>query len=222
MTVVVVVPAYNEEKTIGRVLADLKNYADKIIIVDDGSTDRTAEIIKSLSVEVYRHFLNRGLGASLKTGFEAAKKSGADIVVTFDADGQHRAEDIPRLIKPILDGQAEVVIGSRFLKLQRMPILRIIYNWLANFITFLFSGLWVTDSQSGLRAFSKQALERLEIFCDRMEISSEIICQIKKQNLKLVEIPIQAVYTDYSLSKGQNFLVGVKTLIRLVVHKFSQ
>lgn len=217
-----IVPAYNEEKTIGQVLADLKNYVDKIIVVNDGSNDRTAEIAKSLGAEVYHHFLNRGLGASLKTGFEVAKKLNAEIVITFDADGQHRAEDIPKLIKPILDGQAEVVIGSRFLKKQKVPFLRLVYNWLANFITFLFSGLWVTDSQSGLRAFSRQALERLEIFSDRMEVSSEIIYQIKKQNLKLVEIPVQAIYTDYSLSKGQNFLVGVKTLIRLVVHKFAK
>lgn len=222
MKVTAVVPAYNEEKIIGQVLTDLKNFVNKIIVVDDGSSDKTAEIAERSGAEVYRHFLNRGLGASLKTGFEAALKDDETAaVVTFDADGQHQASDILSLIQPIVEQKTDVVIGSRFLRIQKMPLLRLIYNWLANFITFLFSGLWVTDSQSGLRAFSKPALKKIEIYCDRMEISSEIIHQIKKQNLRFQEIPIKAIYTHYSLSKGQNFLLGIQTFFRLLIHKFS-
>lgn len=219
--VVAIVPAYNEEKTIGQVINNLKNKVDEIIVIDDGSTDRTREIAENLGADVYRHFLNRGLGASLKTGFEAALKYNPDVVITFDADGQHQAADIPKLIQPILKGEAEIVIGSRFLKPQKMPVLRFFYNWLANFVTFIFFGLWVTDSQSGLRAFSRRALEKIQTNCDRMEISSEIIGEIKKKNLRLIEIPIRAIYTDYSLSKGQNFLVGIKTFLRLLIHRFT-
>lgn len=232
MKVVAIVPAYNEEKTIGQVITDLKNYVDEIIVVNDGSTDRTGQIAEKTGAIVYNHLLNRGLGAALKTGFQAALMSEAEIIVTFDADGQHQAEDIPRLIKPILNGEAEVVIGSRFIRnslksvigrktLRLAQMLRFFYNQIANFVTFLFFGFGVTDSQSGLRAFSRLALERIQINCDRMEVSSEIISQIKKQNLRFVEIPISAIYSEYSLSKGQNFLMGVKTLLRLLIHKFS-
>jgi glycosyltransferase involved in cell wall biosynthesis len=219
----IVVPAYNEAKVIGNVLDELlKQFsAGNIIVVDDGSTDETAKLAEQRGVIVLKHFLNRGLGASLKTGFERALEDNADIIVTFDADGQHQVEDISRLIQPILDQKAEIVIGSRFLTAQSMPVLRNFYNRLGNFITFIFFGIWTTDSQSGLRAFSRSALQKMETVCDRMEISSEIIHQIKKQNLRLVEIPIEAIYTNYSLSKGQNFINGFKTFLRLLIHKLS-
>jgi len=219
MKVIAVIPAYNEERTIREVIVMVKKNVDQVIVINDGSTDQTAKLAQEAGAEVYSHFLNRGLGAALITGFEAALKQGADIIITFDADGQHRPEDISRLIEPILKDEAEVVIGSRFLEKQPMPLSRRVYNLIANFITHLLFGLWVSDSQSGLRVFKRQALKKIKIQSDRMEVSSEIIREIKRNKLKLKEIPIKPIYTDYSMSKGQNFRVGLKTFFRLILEK---
>ncbi|OQB44009.1 MAG: Undecaprenyl-phosphate mannosyltransferase [Parcubacteria group bacterium ADurb.Bin159] len=219
-TIILVIPAYNEEKTIGEVISNVKNYADFVVVVDDGSKDRTSEIAEKEGAIVYRHCINLGLGASLITGFKIALKLKGDIIVTFDADGQHCPFDIEKVIAPILDEKAEVVIGTRTKKGGNMPFSRKIYNYIANILTFFLYGNWVSDSQSGLRAFKASALEKLILSSQRMEISSEIVGQIKKQHLKLVEVPISAIYTSYSLSKGQNFKEGLKTAWALFLDKF--
>lgn len=232
--VITVIPAYNEEKTIGSVLGEVQKYVDKIIVVDDGSMDKTAEVAASfqfpllckgglggVKIEVLNHIINRGLGAALRTGFFAALRENADIIVTLDADGQHNPEDIPRLIAPIQKGEADAVIGSRFLKNEKAPLFRKIANWLGNAVTYLFFGIWVSDSQSGFRAFSREALQKLNLKSSGMEISSEIIKEIKRNNLRLVEIPIKPIYTKYSLSKGQNLLEGVRTVFQLILRKLE-
>lgn len=219
---IAVIPAFNEEKTIFQVIQEVKPYLDRIIVIDDGSKDKTAEKAHQAGAEVYRHLLNRGLGAALSTGFKIALRNNPDIIITFDADLQHQAKDIPNLIKPIKEKRADVVIGSRFLKPSSAPFLRFFYNQIANLITFLFFGLLVSDSQSGLRAFSYQALEKIKIQSDKMEVSSEIIGQIKKNKLILKEIPIEPIYTSYSLSKGQNFFQGLTTLFRLFLNLFNR
>jgi glycosyltransferase involved in cell wall biosynthesis len=222
--VIAIIPAYNEEKTITKVVSDVGQYVDEIVVVNDGSNDRTAELAERAGAKVINHLFNRGLGASLSTGMTIALKETCPerserIIITFDADGQHQAADIPKIIDPILTGETDAVIGSRMLNPRGMPLVRRIYNWLANLATFILFGIWTTDSQSGLRAFSYAAASRIRIRTDGMEVSSEIIGEIKRHKLRLKEIPIQAIYTKYSLSKGQNLLLGIKTFFRLLFHK---
>jgi UDP-N-acetylglucosamine---dolichyl-phosphate N-acetylglucosaminyltransferase len=218
--VAIVIPAYNEEQTISEVIRGLKQYGfGTLIVVDDGSSDRTGELACQEGVILLRHILNRGLGGALGTGITAALRLGAEVIVTFDADGQHEPDDIPRLLEPIITGEADVVIGSRMLEPIGMPYPRRLANWTANIITyFLFRG-WTTDSQSGLRAFSSRAAAQIQIMTNGMEVSSEIIAEIVKNRLKHKEVPVQVLYTDYSLSKGQSFMVGLQTLRKLILAK---
>ncbi|MDD5043056.1 MAG: glycosyltransferase family 2 protein [Patescibacteria group bacterium] len=222
MKITVVIPAFNEEKTIKKILEEVKNCGADIIVVNDGSSDKTGEIAENEGVTVINHIINRGLGAALGTGIEAALLSGADYIVTFDADGQHQAEDIFRLKKIAEEGGYDIVIGSRLLNPRGMPLARRVANWLGNLSTYLLFGIWVTDSQSGLRLFTAPAASLLHLKSNRMEVSSEIIKEVKRHNFKFTEIPIEAVYTDYSLSKGQNFVVGLKTLWQLILQKISK
>ena len=131
--------------------------SQRLIVVDDGSSDRTGELACQEGVIRLRHILNRGLGGALGTGISAALRLGAEVIVTFDADGQHDPDDIARLLDPIEAGEAEVVIGSRMLDPSGMPYPRRLANWTANVVTYLLFGGWTTDSQSGLRAFSSRS-----------------------------------------------------------------
>ncbi len=217
MRTIVVIPAYNEEKTLGAVFNGVVPLANEIAVVNDGSTDSTETIARNHSgCVVLTHFINRGLGAAIRTGFEYAQNSGADFVITFDADGQHNPNDIPRLQEMLMQG-LDVVIGSRMKGERGMPLHRRIANYIGNLVTQ--GGAVTTDSQSGLRAFRVSALKQFQLFGDRMEISSEIISEIARLKLRYGEISIAPVYTPYSLSKGQNFFVGVVTLCRLVLRK---
>lgn len=219
MRIFVVIPAYNEAAVIGQVLRQTLAVTTNAVVIDDGSRDQTAALANEHGVKVLSHAINRGLGASLATGISFALGQGADVIVTLDADGQHQPSDIPRLVQPIIKNQADVVIGSRLLDAHGMPWHRQLNNRVANFITWVLFGLKVTDSQSGYRLFSRAAAAKLELKTNRMEISSEIIQEIKRHNLRLMELPIKAVYTDYSLSKGQNFIVGLKTFSKLLLKR---
>jgi glycosyltransferase involved in cell wall biosynthesis len=221
--IVIVIPAYNEERSISTVIRGLKQQGfAKLIVVDDGSSDRTSELARQEGVILLRHVLNRGLGGALGTGIHAALRLGAEIIVTFDADGQHDPNDIDRLLGPIENGEADVVIGSRMLDPIGMPYPRRLANWIANLITYLLFQARTTDSQSGLRAFSSRAAACMQILTSGMEVSSEIIAETVKNRLKYKEVPVQAIYTDYSLSKGQSFEVGLKTLMKLILAKMRR
>lgn len=218
--VAIVIPAYNEERTIIDVIRGLRQYGFlTLIVVDDGSSDRTGELACHEGVILLRHIINRGLGGALGTGITAALHLGAEAIVTFDADGQHDPDDIARLVEPIAKGEADVVIGSRMLEPTGMPYARQLANWSANIVTYLLFRGWTTDSQSGLRAFSRRAAAQIQIMTNGMEVSSEIIAEIVKNRLKRKEVAVQAVYTDYSLSKGQSFKVGLQTLMKLILAK---
>lgn len=218
----IVIPAFNEEKTIAKVIKRLRFCGwDNIIVIDDGSNDKTGLLARKQGVIVIKHVVNRGLGAALGTGIQAALKLGAKIIVTFDADLQHNPEDVERLVKPILNKKADVVIGTRFLKksyLKEMPLSKKIGNMGLNLITLLLFGARTTDSQSGLRAFSKKAVERIKIKTNRMEVSSEIIAEVARKKLKKVEIPIRAIY----LRKGQSILDGFKILGKLLLKRLME
>jgi len=219
----IVIPAYNEEKTIGRVLKKLLNLEyQNIIVVNDCSTDKTGKEVKKFPVKLYSHIINRGLGGALRTGFAAALNYGAEIIITMDADSQHKPEEVFDLARPIIDKQAEIVLGVRHKNRYQMPLMRKIANSLSNFFTHLFFGIKVSDSQSGFRAFKRSALEKMQFFSSRMEISSEIVKEIASKELNFKEVPISTIYTSYSLSKGQNFKSGLKTLARLLAIKFRQ
>ncbi len=219
MRVVALIPAYNEAATIAEVIKRTKPFVDMVLVIDDGSSDETAKIAKESGAQVVSHAMNRGLGAAIGTGMEAAKRLQADVAITLDADGQHDPVEIPHFVNTIKEG-AEMVVGSRMLTRTGMPWYRQVANLLGNVVTFILFGMWVTDSQSGFRAFSRRALEQIEVRTNRMEVSSELIAQAKQKHLRFAEIPIQAIYTSYSLSKGQNFFVGLKTLGKLVLRRF--
>ncbi|MGF7119161.1 glycosyltransferase family 2 protein [Methanobacterium oryzae] len=218
-SIYVVIPAYNESKTIKSVIEELKDRNLNMIIIDDGSQDETYGIAKNsiynTNGSIYRHVLNRGLGAALKTGIDAALANNADIIVTFDADGQHDPNDILNVCKPIIEGKVDVVIGKR--DFEEMPISKKYGNQIMNTLTRIFYGIHVNDSQSGLRAFSRYAAGFLDINSRGYGVSSEIIGEIKKHDLKLEEVEIKTIYTDYSMAKGTNLNVGLKILFKLII-----
>ncbi|HBO16891.1 MAG: Glycosyl transferase family 2 [Candidatus Moranbacteria bacterium GW2011_GWE2_35_2-] len=216
----IVIPAYNEEKVIADVAKEIRDAGyEKIIIVDDGSSDGTFSAAKKIPGAIaLRHKINRGKGAAAKTGIEAAKILGADIIVTMDADGQHDPKDIARLISPIIKGNCDVVLGSRLMNPEGMPWYKIIHNKIGNAITWYLYGLWVTDSQSGLRAYSRRAAEVINTLGDRYEYDSEVIREIYKYKLRYKEIPIQVRYTEYSMGKAQkqSLAGGIKTVWKML------
>jgi len=217
---IIVIPAYNEAATVREVVTDAVGHADRVLVVDDGSTDRTSEIAASAGATVVRHALNRGLGGALGTGIAAALRLGAESIVTMDADGQHRIEDAVRLFDRLDEGDVDFVIGSRMLEGRRaMPWHRQIANAVGNGLTWALFGLWVTDSQGGLRAMTRSAAERIELKTNRMEVSSEFVGEIKDKGLRYAEVPITVVYTNYSLSKGQGFATGLKTAGKLILRR---
>lgn len=224
MRTFVVVPAYNEEKTIEKVLNDLLNMGLEFVVVDDGSVDRTNNIVRKLIEEkkhgyICRHFLNRGLGAAIKTGIEAALEENADVIVTFDADGQHDPNDICSVINPIINQEADVAIGTR--DFNDMPRSKKYGNSVMNIITLIFYGIKVGDSQSGLRAFNRNAANQIVINARDYGVSSEIIGEIKRHGLMLKEVPMKTIYTDYTMKKGTNLFEGLKILSKLIFKMFK-
>lgn len=221
MRLFALIPAFNEASHVGDVVRATLPFVEGVIVVNDGSVDGTEQEAKAAGALVVTHAVNMGLGSAIATGFFAAQRLGIDAVVTLDADGQHLAEEIPRFRKALEEG-IEVVIGSRFKgDIAQMPWRRRFAQWAGNTITFFFFGLWTTDSQSGFRAFSLSALQRMRLRTNRMEVSSEIIGEIARLRLRWTEVPITAVYTEYSLSKGQSMRVGLKTALRLLVHRLK-
>jgi glycosyltransferase involved in cell wall biosynthesis len=166
--------------------------------------------------------VNLGVGAATTTGIEVAKKLNMDIVVTIDADGQHNPKDIEKLLQPILRGKADVVIGTRMLNTKGMPTLKIFGNWMMNIITLLIFHKWSTDSQSGMKAFNKKALSKMYFQAMGYEICSEIIGEIQRNKLRFKEIPIEAIYSDYSKLKGQNFINAINIMTRSITIKISR
>ena len=196
MKVIIGIPAYNEEKNIAGIITKVKKYADSIIVCDDGSTDLTKEISEELGAIVISHSKNRGYGAAINSLFLKAKELESDIFVTFDADGQHRIEDIPVVTKPIMNNEADVVIGSRFLetKSDEMPNYRKVGIKIITKVTNLSIKEKLTDSQSGFRAYSKKALDEIIPSDEGMGVSTEILIKANNLGLKIAEVPIKVEY----------------------------
>ena len=216
----IIIPAFNEATVIIDVIAEIKSVGyQNIIVIDDGSADNTYEqAAKEAGVIALKHFLNRGKGAAVKTGIEAAKILGTDVVITIDGDGQHNPEDIKKMLTLINEGY-DVVLGSRLKNPEGMPKYKILHNQIGNLCVWAIYGLWVTDSQSGFRAYSKKAIDSIETKTDRYEYDSEVIREIYRNKLKYAEIPIEVRYTDYSMSKvhKMNLKNGAKTLIKMMI-----
>jgi len=200
----VVIAAYNEAPCIADVVHELVAEYPNVIVVDDGSSDATAERARAAGACVLTHLINRGQGAALQTGISYALQQGADFIVTFDADGQHDMADLPTLVAPIVRGQADVSLGSRFLsQREKIPAVRRLILWLAVLFMRITTRVRLSDAHNGIRAFSRRAALQLDLKLDRMAHASEIVEQIVASGLPYVEVPVRIRYTDYSLRKGQ-------------------
>jgi glycosyltransferase involved in cell wall biosynthesis len=218
--VVVGIPAYNEEKAIARVVLEAQKYVGKVVVCDDGSTDLTGDIAERLGADVVRHGRNLGYGAAIQSLFEHARKLGADVLVTLDADGQHDASEIPSVLKPIVDGVADVVIGSRFLdKLSAhdMPWYR---RAGVKFITKLVNNTskhGVRDAQSGFRAYNRKSLEVLTVSENGMGVSAEILINARKEDLRVCEVSSSCNYgKDGATSTHNPVRQGVDVVMSIV------
>lgn len=212
-----VIPAFNEEKNIAEVINQVKSMVDAVVAVDDGSSDRTADLAARAGAIVLKHLINRGQGAALRTGTRYCLDNGADVIIHFDADGQFLARDIERIIAPIKSGAAQVVFGSRFLNSEHsaaMPIFKKYFIMpLAKAVNKLFFDINLTDPQSGFRAMSAAAARLIDWKQDRMAHCSEIMFEVKRNNFKVKEIPIRVIYHNF----GQNFSGGLKILKELFI-----
>lgn len=218
MKLLVVVPAYNEEEKIGRVVRGLfEQGLNNVLVIDDGSRDKTSILAKDSGAVVLKHKINRGQGAALETGHEYARQNNADLVIDFDGDDQFNPADISGALEKIEEGECDVVLGSRFLgKKNNTPkFKKFIILPIARIINFLFTGVKLTDAHNGFRVLNKRALDLIKISQDKMAHNTEIVKQIKKNNLKYLEYPVEVVYHGY----GQGVSGGFKIIWDLIIGK---
>lgn len=216
MKVIVGIPAYNEEKNIAKIIVELQKITDRILVCDDGSTDLTGEIAEKMGAEVIKHTKNLGYGAAIGSIFMKASKSDCDVLVTFDADGQHRVNDVVKVIQPILDGDAELVIGSRFLEKEdskNIPKYRKIGIKAITSVTDSVIDTKLTDSQSGFRAYSKKILDKIAPSDRGMGVSTELLIKASKQGFRIKEVPIKILYergtsTHNPISHGTSVILS--------------
>jgi glycosyltransferase involved in cell wall biosynthesis len=216
----VVIAAYNEATVVSRVIMELERAGYPVVVVDDGSKDATAEVARAAGATVIRHPFNLGQGAALQTGIEYALSQSAEVIVTFDADGQHRVSDIGRLVAALADEDAEFALGSRFLGPSTgLPRLRRLLLKAATLFTRLSTGLRLTDTHNGLRAMSRKGATAIRLRQNRMAHASEFLGQIADSGLRHVERPVTVEYTAYSLAKGQRMRDAVLILLDLFARR---
>jgi len=216
----VVIAAYNEGPVIARVVTDVRRAGYPVVVVDDGSRDDTADIAAAAGAEVVRHPFNLGQGAALQTGIDHALAHGAEFIVTFDADGQHRVSEIARLTDALIRDRADFALGSRFLgQAPNLPLLRRLMLQAATLFTRLTTGLQVTDTHNGLRAMTRRGAAAIRLRQNRMAHASECLSQIASSGLRYVERPVTIEYTAYSLAKGQNMRDAVLILLDLFARR---
>jgi len=214
--IVAAIPALNEEKTIAKVLAKARRNVDKIVVCDDGSTDMTGEIAEAMGARVLRHERSMGYGAALSTLFREALRLGGDYVVLLDADGQHNPDDIPKLIKPLLDDEADMVIGSRFKgDEKRMPMARRLGIEVITEFSNETTGLEVSDAQSGFRALRTSVLKDLMPAEQGMGASVEILMKARERGLRVAEVPVKVDYAGLETSSENPLLHGIDVLASL-------
>jgi polyprenyl-phospho-N-acetylgalactosaminyl synthase len=218
----VVVPAYNEAQQIVSVVREVTDAGYRVVVVDDGSDDGTAEAVACLPVHRVRHPINIGQGAALETGTRYALAQGASYVVHFDADGQHRVSDIERLLQPLRDGTAEVVLGSRFLDAAGRQAVPPVKRWLLRagiVVNGVLTGLWLNDAHNGLRAMTRNAATAIHLRESGYAHASEILSQIRDRRLRCVERPTTILYTEYARRKGQPMWNALNIVFDLLLRK---
>lgn len=220
MRIAAVIPAYNEATRVGNVVSAALKYVDLVIVVDDGSTDATGAAARKAGATVLRHVENSGAGAATMTGIEAARRMGAESVVTLDADEQHDPADIPLLLEPMKRGDADIVFSNRFGMRNRIPTIRRVFNAIGNMVTLLATGLWVQDSQSGYKVFGPRALAQVDLRMRGFECCTEIVREAAQHKWRIAEVPTKVIYSEYTLAKGQSFGNGVKTALKILLRSF--
>lgn len=212
---VAILPAFNVQDTIVKTIIKCEQYVDEVVVVDDGSSDLTAVIAKRLGATVISHGRNMGKGSALASGFRYAKEVGACVVVTLDTDGQHDPDDIPSLIAPILNGECDISNGSRFLSKHEMPYSRRFGNWLISIVSPKPEG--VKDTQSGFRAYSRHAIQKIAVREKGMSVDSEILKCASEEGLRIKEVPISVRYKGVRKPSTRNPLMhGVEVLSYLI------
>jgi len=221
--VVIVIAAYNEAQSISDVVRELRTQYSHVVVVDDGSSDTTAALALDAGACVLKHLINRGQGAALQTGITYALDQGADLIVTFDADGQHDMADIARLLEPIVQGRAHIALGSRFLgRRENMPLTRRFVLFLGVLFTRVMAHARLTDTHNGLRAFSRYAAQHIDLQLDRMAHASELVDQVVGSGLPYVEVPVRIRYTEYSLRKGQRSSAALRVAFDYLMARLTR
>ena len=220
----VVLPAYNEATRIQPVIEAIAEKGYNMVIVNDGSSDNTLDVILESKrkypnrIHVYSLLINRGVGVATQTGFDAVLKFNPKYIVSMDSDGQHSADDLDDVIKPLVTGEAQAVIGVR--PLEDMPFTRNFANAVMNLLTRIFYRVNVSDSQTGFRAITKEALNKISINATGYLISSEFIREINDNNIPFAEVPIETIYTPETQAKGTNVTEAIKIVFQMIKHQF--
>ncbi len=202
METLAIIPAYQEEVAIGSVVLRAKNHVDQVLVVDDGSTDRTAEIARLAGAHVIRHETNRGKGVALRTALDFARANGARAAVLLDADGQHNPDEIPQVLGPVLQGESDLVVGLRYRRTTKMPLYRRVGKRVLDYATAVPAGGLVTDSQCGFRALSRTAIDTLTLREAGFAVESEMLVEATEKHLRVSEVPIAVRYDVGGSTKG--------------------
>lgn len=220
----ITIPMYNDEKMILNVIKNLNKAGYKnIVVVDDGSKDNGYEVVKkNTDAIITRHIINRGQGAALQTGMEIALDRGAKYIVHFDSDGQHDVKDLDHMLETLIKGKYDIVLGSRFIQENDIPLKKRIVLRLGILFTFILSQIWLTDVHNGLRAMTAETARKLDLQHDRMEHASEILDKVKSLNLKYKEVPVTIHYTEYSQAKGQSISNSINIAMKLISSKLRE
>ena len=222
--VYITIPLYNDAKMILKVIKSLKDKGyNNIVVVDDGSKDNGYDVVKkNTDVIVTKHIINRGQGAALQTAMEIAIEKGAKYIVHFDSDGQHDVKDIDHMLKTLIESKYDIVLGSRFLQENKIPLKKRILLKGGIIFTYILSQIWLTDVHNGLRVMTAETAKKLNLQHDRMEHASEILDKIKVLNLKYTEVPVTIHYTKYSMSKGQSISNSINIAFKLISSKLKE
>ena len=220
----ILIPVYNEEKVVGNTIQELGKFFNKILVINDGSTDRSQEIIQDYDVTLINHPINLGVGASIKTGIEyILEYTDAESIITFDADGQHNVKDALNFAKKIEKINEEIIFGSRFLGYQNnIPISKRLLLRIAVFITNFLYSMNLTDTHNGLKAIKRSCLKKLEIEIQGYAYETEMIINISKKNISYIELPTDIKYTQYSKNKGQSIFNSIKIFEQILMRTFKK